>query len=282
MCIACVFDREAPQYIVYYMYDLFGQISISRIDTYVRLMFQPDRTGGGGLAGNAPGVLTKSPEVIKNKKDLIEEEHCMNLYLDTEFTGLHKDTTLISIGIISEDGRSFYAEFTDYDKSQCDDWIKKNVIEKLRFEIPEVDEDYYYIASRAPFNAIGNDFYSAYSVEMNGSRLNIANELRMWLKQFQFVQFVSDVCHYDFVLLIDLFGSAFDLPHNVSPCCHDINHDIAEYLDVTENEAFNRLREDLIKAFYRECPETLIETQKHNALYDANVIQLLHRVIRLS
>ena len=52
----------------------------------------------------------------------------MNLYFDTEFTGLRKDTTLISIGIVSEDGRKFYAEFTDYDESQCGDWIKQNVI----------------------------------------------------------------------------------------------------------------------------------------------------------
>ena len=47
----------------------------------------------------------------------------MNLYFDTEFTGLHKDTTLISLGIISEDNRTFYAEFSDYNKSQVDNWI---------------------------------------------------------------------------------------------------------------------------------------------------------------
>ena len=39
----------------------------------------------------------------------------MKLYFDTEFTGLHKNTTLISVGLIAEDGQEFYAEFTDYD-----------------------------------------------------------------------------------------------------------------------------------------------------------------------
>ncbi len=34
----------------------------------------------------------------------------MNIYFDTEFTGLHKNTTLISIGMIAENGRTFYAE----------------------------------------------------------------------------------------------------------------------------------------------------------------------------
>ena len=59
----------------------------------------------------------------------------MKIFFDTEFTGLHQKTTLISIGLISEDGSTFYAEFTDYDKSQIDDWIEKNVIANLT--IPE-------------------------------------------------------------------------------------------------------------------------------------------------
>lgn len=49
----------------------------------------------------------------------------MNLYFDTEFTGLHKDTTLISIGIISEEGDKFYAELTDYNDEQIDNWLQK-------------------------------------------------------------------------------------------------------------------------------------------------------------
>ena len=55
----------------------------------------------------------------------------MKLFFDTEFTGLHKDTTLISIGIVSEDGRKFYAEFSDFDIRQCDNWIKENVLRNL-------------------------------------------------------------------------------------------------------------------------------------------------------
>ncbi len=54
-----------------------------------------------------------------------------------------------------------------------------------------------------------------------------------WLEKIKektkcnYIQFVSDVCHYDFVFLIDLFGTAFDLPDYVSPACYDINQDIA-------------------------------------------------------
>jgi hypothetical protein len=39
------------------------------------------------------------------------------LFLDTEFTGLHQNTTLISIGLIADTGDTFYAELTDPIKS---------------------------------------------------------------------------------------------------------------------------------------------------------------------
>ena len=45
----------------------------------------------------------------------------MKIFFDTEFTGLHKNTTIISIGMIAENGKKFYAESTDYDGKQCDD-----------------------------------------------------------------------------------------------------------------------------------------------------------------
>ena len=60
----------------------------------------------------------------------------MKLFFDTEFTGLRKDTTLISIGIVSEDDRTFYAELTDYDRQQAEEneWVKENVMTQLRCE----------------------------------------------------------------------------------------------------------------------------------------------------
>ena len=48
------------------------------------------------------------------------------------------------------------------------------------------------------------------------------------------------------VLFIDLFGSAFDIPENVNAVCHDINQDIAKHLGISEEEAFDYTREDLV------------------------------------
>ena len=108
----------------------------------------------------------------------------MKIFFDTEFTGLHQSTTLISIGCVSEDNQKFYAEFNDYDQSQVDDWIKENVLSNLR----------------GP----------SYSTN------RIATELHAWLCNFdEPVEMWSDCLSYDWVLFCQLFGHAFNIPKNV-------------------------------------------------------------------
>ena len=180
----------------------------------------------------------------------------MNIYFDTEFTGLHKDTSLISIGLVTDDNRTFYAELIDYDKKQVDEWIKNNVINHLKF------------------NGQYKCTQTATDCELSQIKPYVRESLKKWLSQFDSVQFVSDVCHYDFVLLIDLFGTAFDLPSNVSASCHDINQDIAKYYGVSEKETFDVSREEILAGYGIH-----IDGDKHNALYDAKVIKAIYEVI---
>lgn len=182
----------------------------------------------------------------------------MNLYFDTEFTGLHKGTTLISIGIVAENGKKFYAEFSDYEETQCDNWIKENVLKHAILEGDEI------LAKRLGENAN--------TTVVLGSKADIRHELGEWLKQFESVQFISDVCHYDMVLLIDIFGGAFYLPKNISAVCHDINQDIAKHYGISEREAFDKSREEIVSEL---CGE-FIAGDKHNALYDAEVIKAIY------
>ena len=53
------------------------------------------------------------------------------IYYDAEFTGLNRKTGLISIGLISASGTTFYAEFSDFDAGQVSEWINTNVIRNL-------------------------------------------------------------------------------------------------------------------------------------------------------
>lgn len=185
----------------------------------------------------------------------------MKIFFDTEFTGLHKNTTLISIGLVDENGRSFYAEFTDYDENQCDDWIKENVIKHLEYNDAE-DETTEMIVC---------DIW-----RISGNKEFVKEHLIEWLKEYDtdIIELVSDVCHYDMVLFIDIFGTPWDLPGNLNPACHDINQDIAMAYMISEREAFDRSREEILEEYNYE-----IKGDKHNALYDAKVIQAIYNIL---
>lgn len=142
----------------------------------------------------------------------------MKIFFDTEFTGLHKNTTLISIGLVTEDGRAFYAELNDYDKDQLDPWISKHVIDNLTGQ---------HVLSKS----------------------ELQTELRMFLGQFETVEMWSDCLAYDWVLFNDIFGGAFDIPKNV----YYIPFDLCTLLKVkgfdpdTNREAFAGFEEDQSK-----------------------------------
>ncbi len=176
----------------------------------------------------------------------------MNIFFDTEFTGLHKNTTLISIGLVAEDGREFYAELTDYDKKQVNRWIDENVIANLRNLQPLGKPN-------SPAVWPPNCYC--------GNTKRIAIELRRWFAEFKEpVQLISDVCAFDWVLFCNLFGGAFEIPKAVSPAPVDINQMIAAHLQCTPTEAFNVSREELA-----DFPDG----QKHNALWDAQCIKTI-------
>lgn len=213
----------------------------------------------------------------------------MNLFFDCEFTGLNRSTTLISLGIVAEDGRKFYAEFADYDRSQCDDWIRTNVIANLILPkniTPSFYNKFVDRCKREGYALKNQDNpahrwpwglwyvrYKEFETQVCGVTQTVVDELRAWLSQFGSVQFVSDVCHYDFVLLIDLFGTAFDLPKNVNPACHDINQDIARHYGISEAEAFDKSREEIVLEL---CGQA-VPGRKHNSLYDAEVIKAIYK-----
>lgn len=55
----------------------------------------------------------------------------MRYFLDTEFAEDGRTIDLISITIVAEDGREFYAVSTEFDAEKCNPWVKENVLPKL-------------------------------------------------------------------------------------------------------------------------------------------------------
>jgi len=167
----------------------------------------------------------------------------MRCFFDCEFTGLHQNTSLVSIGLISEDGRTFYAEHAGYDTKQLDEWLRENVIAHLRFDgqsssTPKLDLEHH---------------------AMKGDKYDIRNALHEWLEQWEQVEIWSDCLAYDWVLFCSLWGTAMNIPKNV----YYIPFDLATLFKV------KGIDPDISREEYAE----LTSDWKHNALWDAKVIR---------
>jgi hypothetical protein len=167
----------------------------------------------------------------------------MKIFFDTEFTGLHQNTTIVSIGLVSEDDRTFYAEFTDYDKSQITKQLKKIVIKKLLFR----DKKGLYIGG------------TLQNYEVKGNKKDINLHLRKWLSQFHEYEFWNDCLSYDWILLADLIGGI---------------DGVTEEDDYYYPNSFCSIDTIKGKGF-----DAIIETYNgegknlHNALYDAKLLK---------
>jgi hypothetical protein len=174
------------------------------------------------------------------------------IFFDTEFTGLHQNTTLISIGLVSECGKTFYAELNDYDKNQIDDWLKDNVIKNLYFN--DIHDVTYILKNN--------------TIEMKANLLNLKKELIQWLSQFENIEMWSDCLAYDWVLFNNIFGTAFDIPKNI----YYIPFDICTLMKI-KNVDPDVNREEFCR---------VDNPKKHNALWDAQVIKMCYdKLIKL-
>lgn len=187
------------------------------------------------------------------------------LFLDTEFTGLHKKTTLISLGIVSECGKSFYAEFTDYDTSQVNDWIRDNVISGLRLTEPS-------------FHFWTNRLHGS-NLLCCGDTYFVRTELQLFLAHFEQIEIWSDCLAYDWVLFNDIFGHAFNIPKNINYIPLDICTLFKERgLDPDTS------REDFIiniNESYSWDAKLFGPNPKHNSLYDAFVIRACYNKLMI-
>lgn len=223
----------------------------------------------------------------------------MILFFDTEFTELGPKAQLISLGIISEKGDRFYAEFTDYDDENLNKFVKENVVANL-WSLPNDKRDFsHYDIDNKLMYCKGDSITircrllswleeicdHKFEYEVHNGLIIVCSELNVE----EHVQFVGDCCHYDFVLLLNqLFDGALGLPANITPTCYDICHDILNYyqddtcgnyysLDpFTMHDAFNASREKLCKKVSGKLPSG----KKHNALYDAEVAKLIYEGFR--
>jgi len=214
----------------------------------------------------------------------------MNYFLDTEFLeGFYKPLfgkrrhfiDLISIGIVADDGREYYAVNRDMDlkKAWEDDWIRKNVLESLHDDLYRNESMYaktYHYESiaftykgmknlikwhgksifhiRHDIEAFVNPQRQLYSGPANWfSEENVRKHnysIDMVACQPTFYAYYAD---YDWVLFCSMFGRMINLPEGFPMYCRDLKQMMDE----------RGLDKDLKQM---NCPEP---KNAHNALEDA-------------
>jgi hypothetical protein len=114
----------------------------------------------------------------------------MRFWFDTEFIEDGKTIDLISIGIVGEDGREFYAELAECDHSRASQWVKDNVIVHLE----------------------------------GGQKVWTRKDLAEYLVAFvgETPEFWAYYADYDWVALCQLFGTMMDLPKGWPMFCRDL------------------------------------------------------------
>jgi hypothetical protein len=170
---------------------------------------------------------------------------------DTEFLEDGRTIALISIGMVADDGREYYAVSHDATRRRLrrrirrHDWLMANVVPSL----PKAHGDWnLYQPRRWLFN---------YSDPCVKPRHVIAREVRGFIQATADPELWADFGAYDHVALAQLFGPMVSLPDGVPMWTNDLRQEAAR-LGVTDLPS-------------------LPGTSEHNALSDAREVQFRRR-----
>lgn len=177
------------------------------------------------------------------------EEKRLKIYFDSEFTGLHQQTTLVSIGLIAETGETFYAEFDNWDREALKDkWFAENVAAHLLYD--------------APFTVRGFPG----DVRIMNNPMHITANLQYWFKvlveghEVEKIEFWSDTLAYDWVLFCELWGGALKVPDEI----YYIPFDLSTLLWT------KGIDPDISR---EEFAGLTSKAEKHNSLWDSRIIR---------
>lgn len=120
----------------------------------------------------------------------------MKYFYDTEFLEDGETINLISIGIVAEDGREYYAinREADWDRIERHDWLMPNVVAHL----------------------------PAFDVATWKFKDRIRDEVAAFLTHTEKTQLWAWYGAYDHVVLAQLFGTMMDLPEGVPMYTNDV------------------------------------------------------------
>lgn len=226
-------------------------------------------------------------------------EKYLKIFFDAEFTGLSKNTDILSLACITDNNDIFYWERSSIGTEMCVNKMIKNMNPMLPIE--EKENNINFIRNNVIGNFILNSldnvekdkntvsYINSQSKTFNmykKSNLDVEVSMKFiyWLLDIKDkykadkIVFCSDVGHYDFVLLIDLItngGSALNLPDWVLPYSLDYIHNLSINNDYSN--AFNISREEIFCRHKGLTKEQIPEYVK-NSLYNDEFLPTVYPI----
>jgi hypothetical protein len=178
----------------------------------------------------------------------------MKIWYDTEFIDDGRTIDLISIGMVSEDGREYYAVNSEMDTTAIEGrrWLMENVVPGL----PVTDYCRQQLGRRTGSNAPWGKVILDLKCASVKPRWVIANEVRDFLQATPDVELWSWYAAYDHVALAQLFGPMSQLPKGIPMWTNDLQQLAMQIGDET-------------------IPGH--PGSEHNALADAHHHQMIHK-----
>lgn len=134
-------------------------------------------------------------------------ENKTKYFMDTEFIEYPRTIQLISIGIVSQDGREYYAISSEYNYADASDWVKDNVIRPMFKEAVKGTQTL----------LLESNFHK----QVGKLDSEIAKEILEFVGETT-PEFFAYYNSYDWVNFCWLFGAMIDLPKNFPMYCRDI------------------------------------------------------------
>ena len=154
----------------------------------------------------------------------------MRFWIDTEFIETGKTIDLVSIGIVAEDGREYYAVSKEFDPSNADEWVIENVLMKLPpCPVGSFFEDHCQ-RWRPRYIQLSDPSVSPTDKEQAllwKDRYTIAKEIMSFVSPDDYgkPEIWAYYADYDWVVFCWLWGRMTDLPQGFPMYCRDIKQE---------------------------------------------------------
>ena len=240
----------------------------------------------------------------------------MKYFIDTEFIegtqsktfcGIkHVETKptidLISIGIVSEDGREYYAISKDFNLKEAWNrydlkkdfgkpqglgdikkyWLRENVLKPIYYELmfrdsTKINDEYFtYYTFKRLINKYGksNKQIAEEIKEFCSDKIMVGNTefIGYGVYKFKDIQFYGYYSDYDWVAFCWLFGKMIDLPKGFPMYCIDLKQILDEKAKIKSNE-WGTIKDGVncfdMQNHIKTLPNYPKQTNEHNALSDA-------------